>query len=126
MSSVPARCDAVVVGSGFGGSINALRLAEVCKSVHVLERGRRYPPGRFPRDRGDARGIFWRYPQRPGYRGFYEVQFFSGLAAVVASGVGIGRSYTPTSISAPTRWYSTTHAGLIRSTGRAWSLITIK
>ena len=39
------RVDAVVVGSGFGGSINALRLAEAGKSVLVLERGRRYRPG---------------------------------------------------------------------------------
>ena len=40
--------DAVVVGSGFGGSVSAYRVATDNKSVVVLERGRRYPPGSFP------------------------------------------------------------------------------
>ena len=41
--------DAVVVGSGFGGSVVACRLAEAGRPVCVLERGKRYPPGSFPR-----------------------------------------------------------------------------
>lgn len=82
--------DAVVVGSGFGGSISALRLAEAGKSVLVLERGRRYGPGEFPRDVTDVNSLFWRYPEQPASRGLYDVRFFSGLGAVVASGVGGG------------------------------------
>lgn len=82
--------DAVVVGSGFGGSINALRLSEAGKSVLVLERGRRYRPGEFPRNVRDVDKLFWRYPRRPQSRGLYEVRFFSGIACVVASGVGGG------------------------------------
>ncbi|MBA3767257.1 MAG: GMC family oxidoreductase, partial [Acidobacteria bacterium] len=82
--------DAVVVGSGFGGSINALRLTQAGKSVLVLERGKRYKPGEFPRDVTDVKNLFWRYPKHPDFRGLYEMRFFSGISAVVASGVGGG------------------------------------
>ena len=82
--------DAVIVGSGFGGSINSLRLAQAGRLVLVLERGGRYKPGEFPRDVSDVDKVFWRYPRRTESRGLYEVRFFSGIAAVVASGVGGG------------------------------------
>ncbi|HVW28019.1 MAG TPA: GMC family oxidoreductase [Polyangiaceae bacterium] len=82
--------DAVVVGSGFGGSINAFHLSEAGKSVLVLERGRRYPMGSFPRVVTDVDRVFWRYPKHPESRGLYDVRTFSGLGTVVASGVGGG------------------------------------
>ena len=82
--------DAVIVGSGFGGSINSLRLAQAGKSVLVLERGGRYKPGEFPRDATDVDKLLWRYPRRTKSRGLYEVRFLSSIAAVVASGVGGG------------------------------------
>ena len=41
--------DAVVIGSGFGGSAAACRLAEEGLKVVVFERGQLYPPGSFPR-----------------------------------------------------------------------------
>ena len=84
------RYDAVVVGSGFGGAVHALRLAEAGRSVLVLERGHRYEPADFPRDVRDVDALFWRQPRRPKAQGLYELQFFSGLGVVVASGVGGG------------------------------------
>lgn len=90
MSEAPRHFDVVVVGSGFGGSIVALRLAEAGKSVLVLERGRRYRPGEFPRDVKDVDALIWGYPRRPSSLGLFDLRFFSGIGAVVASGVGGG------------------------------------
>ena len=84
------RYDAVVVGSGFGGSITALRLAQAGRSVVVLERGRRYQPGEFPRNIRDTDALFWRHERRAAATGLYDLRFFSGLGVVVASGVGGG------------------------------------
>lgn len=90
MSGNGERFDAVVIGSGFGGSISALRLAEAGRSVLVLERGRRYSRETFPRDVTDVERLFWDYPRRRGFRGLYDVRFLSGIGTVVASGVGGG------------------------------------
>src|SRR6185437_11841578 len=90
MNETQERFDAVVIGSGFGGSINALRLAQAGKTVLVLERGRRYEPSGFPRDVRDVDNLLWRYPSRPQSQGLYDVRFFSAIGAVVASGVGGG------------------------------------
>ena len=80
--------DAVVTGSGFGGSVIACRLAEAGLRVCLLERGRRYPPGSFARSPRELARSFWA-PDR-GLHGLYDVWSFPGLKAVVSSGLGGG------------------------------------
>jgi cholesterol oxidase len=85
---VTQHVHAVVVGSGFGGSVAAYRLAAADRSVVVLERGRAYPPGSFPRTPHEMGQAFW----DPGERrfGLFDVWRFTGFDSLVASGLGGG------------------------------------
>src|SRR3954464_9595158 len=88
-SPTPESFDAVVVGSGFGGSVTACRLAEAGQTVLLLERGKPYPPGSFPRTPRQVRdGAFWRPAE--GLHGLWETWSFPGLGAIVSSGLGGG------------------------------------
>lgn len=78
--------DAIVVGSGFGGSTSALRLAEKGLRVLILEKGRRYRPEDFPRTNWDLRRFMWR--PALGMRGPFQMSFFRHVT--VLSGVGVG------------------------------------
>jgi cholesterol oxidase len=80
--------DALVVGSGFGGAAAACRLAEAGRSVLVLERGRTYPPGSFPRRPDEMAANFW--DPSEGLQGVFDIWSFRHLESVVASGVGGG------------------------------------
>src|SRR5262249_9969484 len=84
----PEYFDAVVVGSGFGGSVTAARLAEAGWSVCVLERGKAYPPTSFPRSPRGIKHNFWDPSQ--GLHGLFDLWSFSGFDALCASGLGGG------------------------------------
>ena len=86
--SLDSHYDAIVVGSGFGGSVTAYRLAEAGKRVLVLERGRPYPPGSFTRSPFRARESFWDPPR--GLVGMYHYWSFKGIDALVSAGLGGG------------------------------------
>src|SRR4051812_50190440 len=86
--SVDSHYDAIVVGSGFGGSVTASRLAEAGWRVLVLERGRPYPPGSFTRSPFRARESFWAPPR--GLVGMYHYWSFRGIDALVSAGLGGG------------------------------------
>jgi cholesterol oxidase len=80
--------DAIVVGSGFGGSVTAYRLAEARMNVCVLERGRAYPPGSFARSPVEMSRNFW--DPSEGLYGMFDLWSFRHIEAVVSSGLGGG------------------------------------
>ena len=51
--------DVIIVGSGFGGSVSALRLAEKGYKVLVIERGKRYRTEDFPKTNWNLKKYFW-------------------------------------------------------------------
>ncbi|HWW89400.1 MAG TPA: GMC family oxidoreductase [Solirubrobacteraceae bacterium] len=80
--------DWLVIGSGFGGSVSALRLSEKGYSVGVLECGRRFADDEFPRSTADLRRYFWR--PRLGMKGIFRLTTFKDVAVVSGCGVGGG------------------------------------
>src|SRR6476619_3305873 len=66
--------DFIVVGSGFGGSVSALRLTEKGYRVLVLEKGQRLREGDFPKTNWDLRR--WMWMPWLGCRGLFKMTFF--------------------------------------------------
>jgi cholesterol oxidase len=80
------RWDFVIVGSGFGGSVSALRLVEKGYRVLVLEKGRRLGAADFPRSNWQLRR--WLWLPAAGMRGLFQMTFLRHVTAL--SGVGVG------------------------------------
>ena len=80
--------DAVIIGSGFGGSVMAYRLAEAGLRVCLLERGKPYPPNSFARAPYDLGKNFW--DPSSGLYGMFDVWSFKRSGALVSSGLGGG------------------------------------
>src|ERR1700722_16176275 len=80
-----ANYDAIVIGSGFGGSVAACRLAQAGRSVAVFERGRRYD-GNFPRNWSNPTdGWLWQVHQ-----GLFDLKHFSHMMVIQGAGLGGG------------------------------------
>lgn len=86
MMKINNHYDFVIVGSGFGGSVSALRLAEKGFSVLVIEKGKWYNDHDFPKTNWNFQKYFW----VPGLKffGIQKLSFFRH--ATVISGVGVG------------------------------------
>jgi cholesterol oxidase len=80
--------DWIVVGSGFGGSVSALRLAEKGYSVGLIESGRRYEDEDFAESTWQMRRYFW--APKLGLRGIFRMTTFKDVFVVSGSGVGGG------------------------------------
>ena len=80
--------DWLVIGSGFGGSVSALRLAEKGYKVGVLERGRRYRDEDFAKSSWNLRKYIW--APILGLRGVFRLTPFKDVFIASGSGVGGG------------------------------------
>ena len=82
--------DWLVVGSGFGGSVSALRLAEKGYRVGVLEQGRRYADADYAATTWQLRR--WLWAPALGLRGIFRMTPFKDV--LIASGTAVGGGST--------------------------------
>ncbi|MEK6782130.1 MAG: GMC oxidoreductase [Bacteroidota bacterium] len=80
------KFDYIVIGSGFGGSVSAMRLAEKGYSVLIIEKGKRWKSSDFPESNWNIRKYLW-IPIIKCF-GFQKLSFFREV--FVISGVGVG------------------------------------
>lgn len=80
--------DVVVIGSGFGGSVSALRLTEKGYRVGVLEAGRRWDPESLPRSNWNLRRSIW--APKLGCTGPQQISLLGTCAVFSGAGVGGG------------------------------------
>ncbi|MFC9426442.1 GMC oxidoreductase [Streptomyces sp. NPDC056987] len=80
--------DVIVVGSGFGGSVSALRLTEKGYRVGVLEAGRRFTRETLPKNSWDIRNYLW--APALGLYGIQRVHLLGNVMVLAGAGVGGG------------------------------------
>ncbi|MFY7067246.1 GMC oxidoreductase [Nocardiopsis changdeensis] len=80
--------DVVVIGSGFGGSVSALRLTEKGYRVGVLEAGRRFTPETLPSSSWDVKNFLW--APRAGLYGIQRIHLLRDVMILAGAGVGGG------------------------------------
>jgi len=110
-------CDLLIIGSGFGGSVCALRAAEAGMRVIVLERGRRMDPAAWV-DFESGRMPLRHSPRRAG---LFDVTAARGLTALSGCAVGGGSQvYTAVTVPAPAEAFDGWPAGITREAMEPW------
>jgi cholesterol oxidase len=99
-----ADYDIIVIGSGFGGSVTALRLTEKGYRVGVLEAGQRFSDGNLPKTSWDVRNFLW--APRFGLRGMQRIHVLRNVVILAGAGVGGGSlNYANTLYEPPQPFY---------------------
>ena len=104
--------DYIIIGSGFGGSVSALRLAEKGYSVAVIEMGRRFTPKNMPKSTWNLRD--WLWLPLAGFKGFFGMRFFKHVVVLHGNALGGGSiTYANTLLEPPSHiWNQGSWAGL--------------
>jgi cholesterol oxidase len=93
--------DYIVVGSGFGGSVSALRLSEKGYRVLVLEQGKELAADDFPKTNWDLRRWLWLPWLR--FFGLFRMTFFRHVTIMSGAGVGGGSLVYANTLPVPER-----------------------
>ena len=93
--------DVVIVGTGFGGSVSALRLSERGYRVLAIEKGKRFASEDFPKTNWDLRRWMW-MPQL-GMRGIFQMSFLEHVTVLHGVGVGGGSLVYANTLPTPKR-----------------------
>jgi cholesterol oxidase len=80
--------DVVVIGSGFGGSVAALRAAEKGYRVGVIEAGRRFTNDTLPETSWDLKNFLW--APAVGWMGIQKITPLTDVVCLSGAGVGGG------------------------------------
>lgn len=95
--------DYVVIGSGFGGSVSALRLVERGYDVLMLEKGSELRADDFPKTNWNLRRWLW-LPEL-GFRGLFQMRFFRHVTVLAGAGVGGGSLVYANTLPIPKRGF---------------------
>ncbi len=105
--------DVLIIGSGFGGSVTALRLTEKGYRVGVLEAGRRFADEDFAETSWNLRKFLW--APKLGMYGIQRIHLLRNVMILAGAGVGGGSlNYANTLYVPPEPFFS----------DRQWSHIT--
>ncbi|RUA30299.1 MAG: GMC family oxidoreductase, partial [Bacteroidetes bacterium] len=90
-----------IIGSGFGGSVSALRLSEKGYKVLVIEKGKWYHADDFPKTNWNLKR--WLWMPRLGMRGIMKISAFRHILALSGTGVGGGSLVYANTLPVPTK-----------------------
>lgn len=93
--------DCIVIGSGFGGSVSALRLVERGYEVLLLEKGSELSAADFPKTNWNLRR--WLWAPKLGCRGLFQMRFFRHVTVLAGAGVGGGSLVYANTLPIPPR-----------------------
>ncbi len=93
--------DFVIIGSGFGGSVSALRLVEKGYDVLLLEKGAEHSAEDFPKTNWNLRR--WLWMPIIGCRGIFQMRFFKHVTVLAGAGVGGGSLVYANTLPVPKR-----------------------
>lgn len=95
--------DYIVIGSGFGGSVSALRLVEKGYRVLLLEKGSELTAEDFPKNNWDIKR--WLWAPALGFRGLFQMRPFRHVQVLAGAGVGGGSLTYANTLPIPKRGF---------------------